>query len=372
MDLLVNKRVCFNISGKVFETFLETLNRYPCTLLGNDKSRAGYFNASKNIYFIDRSPLAFEAILFFYQSGCLIRPPFMSLELFEEECMFYNLGNDVIKSMKARDNNNYKKSRKSTMKPVTKLEKIWEFLEVPESSMLAQIFAVISVILAFLIVVVDCIVTLDIYQKPKMTILNRFTLFSNIFFALEFIARIISTPGKSKFIKSKRNLLDFFTILPNFLITLFEGKYAGEVNINILLIRFSRMFKILWIIRLIRYSKSFVLIATTLEILAKCSKDLFTLLFCVLITCTLCGNLIYFAELDDKTSSVVSAPEGMWLVIQTILTIGYGDVVPITVVGRFLTALTAAIGITVTFPLLSFCGKFFHAYSKIYKATNIK
>ena len=365
MSSPVNKRVRLNISGRVYETYLETLNRYPCTLLGNALRRTEYFNAKDNVYFLDRSPVAFDAILFFYQSnGCLIRPNFMRMELFEEECIFYDLGEQVIKSMKEREGYDCCESIPKPIEAKTKLQKVWRFFEEPESSLPAKIFGAFSLILIIFVIGIDCFATLKTYQIPNIFILSVINLSSNIFFALEFIARLICTPSKSKFVKSIGNMLDFFAIFPSFPLIFFEGKYVDGLI-------FGRIFRTFRILRLMRTSKNFKSISVTFEILSECIGDVITLLFCILITCTLCGNLIYFAELDNKNSTVVSAPEGMWLVLQTIATLGYGDVVPVTILGKILTAFTAAVGVVMAFPFLSFGGKYFHAYAKIYKVTMV-
>jgi hypothetical protein len=69
------KLVVINVSGKRFETFEETLELFPNTLLGSSSKRAEFLNANTGEYFFDRHRGSFGAILYFYQSnGSLIRP----------------------------------------------------------------------------------------------------------------------------------------------------------------------------------------------------------------------------------------------------------------------------------------------------------
>ena len=61
-----------------------------------------YFDPNRNEYFFDRCRIAFEAILYYYQScGRLRRPGNVPLDIFVEEVRFYELGDDVLEKLKA-------------------------------------------------------------------------------------------------------------------------------------------------------------------------------------------------------------------------------------------------------------------------------
>jgi hypothetical protein len=62
-------RIVINVSGMRVETRLRTLNRFPDTLLGNERKRARYYDALRNEYFFDRNRLSFDAILYYYQAS---------------------------------------------------------------------------------------------------------------------------------------------------------------------------------------------------------------------------------------------------------------------------------------------------------------
>jgi len=66
-------RVQLNISGTPYETYLETLQRFPSTLLGDMTKRRSYLCGDE--YYFNRNRTVFDSILFFYQSyGRLMRP----------------------------------------------------------------------------------------------------------------------------------------------------------------------------------------------------------------------------------------------------------------------------------------------------------
>ena len=360
--MVFQTRVRFNVAGNIYETFLETLNRYPDTLLGDSSRRINFFDSITQVYFFNRSPAAFEAVLYFYQSnGCLIRPPFLPMELFECECKFYDLAEKYVKSMKKREGFDYCPKVRKKVKNHTFLQKLWQFLEEPDSSLHARIFHSVSLVLVFFVVVVDCFSTLETFRSGSFSmVINAVTFSFNIFFALEMIARLVSAPSKLKFLRSIANALDFFSIFVSLPLLAVENKNGAILS------RCLRMFRVF---RLIRVYKSCKTLLIVLHILASCIKELVGLLFYMMVSFTIFGSIIYLAELDDKTSPVNSVPEGMWLAMQTMVTLGYGDIIPVTMPGKLLTAFCAAIGVVITIPLLSLGGKYFALHTKTFKIT---
>jgi len=79
-------RVKLNVGGRLFETTLETITKYPESMLaGMIKFPPG----ETGIYFIDRNPDAFAAVLDFYRNNLLSRPPTVSAETFQREIDFW-------------------------------------------------------------------------------------------------------------------------------------------------------------------------------------------------------------------------------------------------------------------------------------------
>ena len=71
-----NSRVTLNVSGEIYETFRQTLQRYPNSLLGDFNKMFKYFCPKRRMYQFYRNRLVFDSILFFYQSqGKLACPP---------------------------------------------------------------------------------------------------------------------------------------------------------------------------------------------------------------------------------------------------------------------------------------------------------
>eukprot|EP01112_Ceratiomyxa_fruticulosa_P009268 TRINITY_DN2416_c0_g2_i1.p1 TRINITY_DN2416_c0_g2~~TRINITY_DN2416_c0_g2_i1.p1 ORF type:complete len:317 (-),score=54.08 TRINITY_DN2416_c0_g2_i1:90-1040(-) len=95
-----SERVILNIGGTRFETYVQTLLKYPDTLLGvmfNERNADMLKPDSKGEYFFDRSPIYFEAILHYYRTGKLRCPPGVLPRFFEDELIFWQIPSSLAK-----------------------------------------------------------------------------------------------------------------------------------------------------------------------------------------------------------------------------------------------------------------------------------
>ena len=108
------------------------------------------------------------------------------------------------------------------------------------------------------------------------------------------------------------------------------------------------VFSIFRILKISRYSRSIQLLG---RVFNRVAPDL---LVCLLISGTVllissCG--IYYAEHDSRPDVFTSIPEALWWSIVTLTTVGYGDAVPITSLGRFFASNLMLAGIAlIAFP----------------------
>lgn len=77
----------------------------------------------------------------------------------------------------------------------------------------------------------------------------------------------------------------------------------------------------------------------------------------------LVGAAVFYAEKDEPDTKFRSIPLSLWWAIVTMTTLGYGDVVPVTVAGRFVGAITAVTGVlTISLPVPIFAQNFQEEY----------
>src|SRR3569832_2049131 len=95
-DSLANdEKLAINVSGRRFETWRNTLEKFPETLLGSNEKDFFFDDQSKE-YFFDRDPDIFRHILTFYRSGKLHFPKHECLVAYDDELSFFGIMPDLI------------------------------------------------------------------------------------------------------------------------------------------------------------------------------------------------------------------------------------------------------------------------------------
>ena len=367
-----NRRVKINISGEIFETYQKTLRRFPDTVLGQLHPGSRHFCPFSDQYFFDRSRKCFEAILFFYQSnGILSCPEDIPLEIFEEECRFFRVPHDSIKKMKLKEGIVLELEELVDKNPQAGethypscLLKLWNIVEKPETSSLATYFMVFSTTMVVLSVVATCVETIpslhkkNIHQTHRKTMNLDFWLTTelalNCWFLFELLLRFATAPRKLKFLQSYMNWLDALVVFPYF-VTLMSS--PAQVN-SIGFLRILRFVRIMRLFRLSKHSKRIKIIAV---IFASCKEELKMLSLCITVLIVLAGSVIYYSE----GHNFPSIPESFWWAVQTITTVGYGDVVPVTIGGRLFAGCFMLFGATtISLPVLTVVTKLVTIYAK--------
>ena len=358
---LDKSRITVNISGHMYETRVETLQRFPNTLLGNRHKRMAYYIAHLDEYFFQRSRIFFDAILFFYQSGGILQCPIgLPYELFVEECRFFQLSEDVIEKAKPKNFKcvgNTEVSEENLYERQTFREKIWDVLQNPRTSLLAQWFSIVS-----LFAVVLSVLSSSLQSVPELNVVTQvyeenpwscFELALNTFFLFELVLGVLSAPDTFKFFQSSMTWIDIAAVLPYFLMLLISKEKLGSF-------KFLRILRMIRIGRMFRFSKHSKRIALVGKILVSCVGDLKTLLLCVVMIVVLAGSLMYHLEEDmDKGEGFTTIPVGVYWAIQTLFTIGYGDIVPTTNGGKLFAGMFMMFGASsICIPLLSIIAKF--------------
>lgn len=164
----LSERLAINVSGMRYETQLRTLAQFPDSLLGDPRRRSRYFDPLRNELFLDRNRACFDAILYFYQSGGrLRRPANIPLDIFVDEVIFYELGEEIMNRFK--EDEGFPKEE-ATPLPTNHIQKrLWMLFEHPESSSGARIIAIISVMVVVVSILIFCLETLPDFRNDKET-----------------------------------------------------------------------------------------------------------------------------------------------------------------------------------------------------------
>lgn len=203
-----------------------------------------------------------------------------------------------------------------------------------------------NLLLALLIVLNVAAVILETVEPIRL----RFEVFflaaeraATAIFAVEYLLRVwtsvdlhgglFSHPvwGRLRYIRGFFPLIDLVSVLPAVLGILGAGD-----------LRVLRLLRLLRMLKLTRHSRVFSLLWAVFRDEA---QSIGALIFILCLTLTVSGALAYMIEADEQPAVFNSIPAAMWWAIETLTTVGYGDMVPATVAGKLLGGLVSIVGI---------------------------
>lgn len=357
--------VRINVSGRIFEPQLRTLHQFPFTLLGDPKRMIRFYDPEHNEFFFDRHPTSFESIIYYYNTGGILRRPAgVAHEIFIDEVKFFDLGPEVLQGLQHRE-----ASTEEEPLPKNLLKrKIWLLFDVPESSYQSQIVAYMSIFVVVLSILEFCLETLPDFSKQQqepgerkegnsldMTDPFFFTeTMCIIFFVVEYLLRVLTCPNFFNFLKQPSNIIDLFAIMPYFLHLLYYvddriSGYAEEKHykvenqsITLTVFRIIRLVRVFRILKLSRHNRGLKILGKTLKASV---RELGLLVFFLIVGVVVFSSAIYFAEAPYENSPFTSIPTGFWFAVVTMTTLGYGDMVPVGPYGKMIGALCAISGV---------------------------
>lgn len=170
---------------------------------------------------------------------------------------------------------------------------------------------------------------------------NALELFSIVVFSIEYLLRFWSIAEKNPFESAWKNrwqwvlsggaLIDLLAILPAY-INFF-------VHIDLRFLRILRLF------RLLKLTRYFVSLQILLRVVEREKGSFQAVIFILLIMIVMAAAGVYVVENRAQPEVFSSIPASMWWAVVTLTTVGYGDVTPITSLGRFLGALITILGV---------------------------
>lgn len=175
---------------------------------------------------------------------------------------------------------------------------------------------------------------------------NAFEFFSITVFTVEYLLRLWTAPLKYpelpawkahfRYVFSFIALIDLLAILPFYL------PFLGVEDLRLL--RMMRLLRLLRVFKLNRYSRALNLVS---DVLKEKGEELVTTVFFALILLLVSSTLMYYIEHDINPNGFPNIIATLWWAVVTLTTVGYGDVVPMTMTGKLLNGITALIGIGV-------------------------
>lgn len=207
----------------------------------------------------------------------------------------------------------------------------------------SKYFNVVMLILISLNVIAAILETeAGLYSRYKI-FFDLFEAISVGIFTLEYILRIWSCTEDPKYKGPIFGRLRF-ALTPSMLIDLisFMPFYVATWGVDFRAIRVVRLFRLFRLLKMGRYIKSLLIIQ---NVIRSKKEELSITLFSGVILLVVASSLLYFIEHDAQPEVFSSIPDAMWWAVITLTTVGYGDIYPITILGKIVGASIAVLGI---------------------------
>lgn len=230
---------------------------------------------------------------------------------------------------------------------------IWKLLEDPSSSPLARTIAVLLSLVVLLSVSSFLAESYPEVRAGRESAFLAIECACVVVFTIEYVLRLACTPEVWRFLFSFFNVVDLLAIAPFYIDLIAGGEGSGS---GAPLLRAVRLVRVLRLMKLGRYVAWMRIFGATLE---KSAAPLGMLAFVTATMIVLWSSIVYFAERgswdaatstwmtsDGTPSYFVSIPASFWWATVTMTTVGYGDAVPLTGIGRTLAMCAIITGLT--------------------------
>lgn len=222
--------------------------------------------------------------------------------------------------------------------------RIYETLEAGSTSIAGRMIAFFITALILLNVAAIVLETEKALYERYLPLFQSFEIFSVIVFTVEYALRLWACPvderfarpvlGRIRFMLTPFAIIDLLAILPFYIPMVFP--------VNLLALRALRLVRLVRLFKMGRYS---VAVRTLINVFVAKRHELAIAAFAVGALLVIASSGMYWVEHEAQPKTFSSIPAAMWWGVATLSTVGYGDIYPVTPLGRFLGGVIALMGV---------------------------
>ena len=208
----------------------------------------------------------------------------------------------------------------------------------------ARAFEIFILSLIILNVLAAMAETVEFVEVRYKGLLWDFEVFSVVIFTIEYFARLWSCVvdprfqrpilGRIRYAVSFFALVDLLAILPFYAPML--------IAFDLRFLRAVRLFRVFRLLKIARYSRA---LANLVNVFRAKKAELGITVIALLLFLLIASTTMYDVEHDAQPKNFPDIPSAMWWGVVTLTTVGYGDIYPITPLGKFLGSVIALAGI---------------------------
>jgi voltage-gated potassium channel len=215
-------------------------------------------------------------------------------------------------------------------------ERLWRIIFLSDTRA-GQVFDIVLLVLIGASVMTVMLESVPSMREGHHVIFWKIEWFFTAVFTLEYIARLAVVRKKRKYVLSFFGIVDLVSILPTYIAIFLTG---SQYLMVIRILRLLRMFRVL------KMANYFGQANVLINALRSSAPKVAVFLFGILSLVTIEGTLMYLIE-GGINPGFSSIPQSVYWGIVTITTVGYGDVAPVTVAGKFVASLIMLSGFSI-------------------------
>uniref|UniRef100_A0A3P9AJC0 A-type voltage-gated potassium channel KCND1 n=1 Tax=Esox lucius TaxID=8010 RepID=A0A3P9AJC0_ESOLU len=324
--------IILNVSGRRFQTWRTTLDRYPDTLILN-----------------------------FYRTGKLHYPRYECISAYDEELTFFGIIPEIIgdccyEEYKDRKRENAERlqddqddNKDCKLPNMTYREIMWRAFENPHTSTMALVFYYVTGFFIAISVLTNVIETVPCGATPSQKDVpcgERYTIAffcmdtaCVLIFTVEYLMRLFAAPSRYQFMRSVMSIIDVVAIFPYYIgLVMTDNEDVSGAFVTL------RVFRVFRIFKFSRHSQGLRILGYTLK---SCASELGFLLFSLTMAIIIFATVMFYAEKGSSSTKFTSIPASFWYTIVTMTTLGYGDMVPKTIAGKIFGSICSLSGVLV-------------------------
>ncbi|KAA0720870.1 Potassium voltage-gated channel subfamily D member 2 [Triplophysa tibetana] len=330
--------IILNVSGSRFQTWRNTLERYPDTLLGSTE-RDFFYHEETNEYFFDRDPDIFRHILNFYRTGKLHYPRHECISAYDEELAFFGIIPEIIgdccyeeykdrrreNAERIQDDAENENNNDLVVPSLSFRETMWRAFENPHTSTMALVFYYVTGFFIAVSVMANVVETVPCgtasNRVKELSCGERYALAffcldtaCVMIFTVEYLLRLVAAPSRYKFVKSVMSVIDVVAIMPYYIgLVMTDNEDVSGAFVTL------RVFRVFRIFKFSRHSAGLRILGYTLK---SCASELGFLLFSLTMAIIIFATVMFYAEKGSSSSKFTSIPAAFWYTIVTMTTLG--------------------------------------------------
>lgn len=218
--------------------------------------------------------------------------------------------------------------------------------ESPEGNRAARHFNYFMTVLIIVNVVTVILETVEPLRTHYSLLFSFIDIVSITIFTIEYIIRLwictlnsaYSRPiaGRLRYMVSVYAVIDLLSFLPFYI--------PAIIPVDLRSLRILRLFRLIRVMKLGRYSDAMKMFHA---VVAKTKEELLLALSILFIVLVLASSAMYYAEHDVQPEKFANIPDAMWWAIVTLATVGYGDIYPVTTLGKVIGGVVVVTGIAI-------------------------